>query len=121
MDEFETLATALNNLNRPICGGDLKTLLRKKDFRMARIYAIESEGLVLYVGKTTLTLKQRRSMHSAPNNKAGTKDIPIDSDWDMRLLEECSANETKKRERYWYDLLKPLYNNYKPGGEFGRQ
>jgi hypothetical protein len=114
--DYGHLAAAINNLPHPICGEDLKTLLANKDYRTARIYAIESDGLVLYVGKTVLSLKQRKSMHSAPNNRAGTRHIPPDTEWDMRLLEECSAADTKKRERWWYENLKPLYNSYTPGG-----
>ena len=33
----------------------------------------------------------------------------------MTLLEECGVEDKGKREQFYYDTLKPLYNIYRPG------
>lgn len=71
--------------------------------------------LVLYVGKTTQTLRKRESKHRSIGNRSHSKYIPDDIDWEMVLLEECEDNIAISREQYYYDTLKPFYNNNRPG------
>ena len=44
-----------------------------------------------------------------------TKHIPDYIDWTIKLLEEVSEDQETIKEQYYYDLLKPLYNAYRPG------
>ena len=81
---------------------------------MARVYALMAGQLVLYVGSTIQTLKRRESDHTKTDNPCASKHIPKDCEWVMKLLEECSADERLAREQYYYDLLKPLYNERNP-------
>jgi len=83
---------------------------------MARVYALMSEQLVLYVGSTIMTLKKREWSHRCKSNKAGSRDIPVDCIWEMKLLEECAVELRLERELYYYHLLKPLYNHNSPFG-----
>ena len=74
------------------------------------IYALMSGQLVLYVGRT-VNPKQREYRHrSKGNHTSGSRHIPLYTDWNMKLLEECSTELSKLREQYWMDELKPLYN-----------
>jgi len=82
---------------------------------MVKIYAIVSGQLVLYVGKTVQSLKQRECEHRHKNNSASTKYIPGYIDWTIKLLEEVPNNQGVLKEQYYYDTLKPLYNTYRPG------
>ena len=81
------------------------------------IYAICSGQLILYVGQTRRPLKERERLHRSKFNNSSSRHIPYD-DWNMQLLEVC-PNSTREyatsRERYYYDLLKPFYNEQMPG------
>jgi hypothetical protein len=81
---------------------------------MARIYALVSGEEVLYVGRTTRTLVEREWNHRAVGNSAGSKNIPIGINWEIKLLEECEENATA-RERHYIEILKPPYNKLIPG------
>lgn len=81
---------------------------------MAFIYALVCGDLILYVGQTKHP-KQRSNDHKKKNSGVGSGDIPVHIDWEMRILEECQHSDRLYRERYWYDLLKPLYNKRVPG------
>ena len=74
-----------------------------------------SGQLVLYVGQTRNTLKERESQHRSKSNNACSKYIPDDTDWEIKLLEECEDELATMREQYYYDTLKPFYNNNRPG------
>ena len=36
-------------------------------------------------------------------------------EWEIKLLEECEDDIATMREQYYYDTLKPFYNNNRPG------
>ena len=82
---------------------------------MVRIYALMEGDLVLYVGKTTMSLKQRAASHRCPNNTASSRHIPKDSEWEIVLVDEVPDEEETEWERYYYETLDPLYNAYMPG------
>jgi hypothetical protein len=82
---------------------------------MTRIYALVWGQLVLYVGQTRQTLKQRERRHRNKGNKACSKYIPKDIEWEIKLLEECEDDIATRREQYYYDTLKPFYNRCRPG------
>jgi hypothetical protein len=82
---------------------------------MTRIYALVSGQLVLYVGQTRQTLKRREYEHRRTRNTACSKHIPKDMEWEMKILEECEDDIATMREQYYYDTLKPFYNNNRPG------
>jgi hypothetical protein len=67
------------------------------------------------VGATTTPLKERIHHHKGKANRSGSKYIPADYEWEMRLLEECTLEDKVARERYWYSTLHPLYNIQTPG------
>ena len=83
--------------------------------RMARVYGLYTEQMCWYVGSTITSLKRRGSEHRTPKNSAGSHHIPKDFQWEIRLIEECSIENRTARERYWYEELKPFYNNQVPG------
>ena len=82
---------------------------------MVRIYALMEGDLILYVGKTTMSLKAREACHRCPNNTASSRHIPKDSEWEIVLVDEVPDEEETEWERYYYDTLDPLYNAYMPG------
>ena len=82
---------------------------------MASVYALMAEELVLYVGSTIQTFKQREWEHRSKSNNCSSRHIPKDCEWVMKLLESCSVEERIIREQYYYDTLKPLYNEIRPG------
>jgi hypothetical protein len=82
---------------------------------MTRIYALMWGQLVLYVGQTRNTLKQRQTEHRSKGNRCYSKYIPDDIDWEIKLLEECEDDIAIMREQYYYDTLKPFYNKKRPG------
>ena len=77
-----------------------------------------AEELVLYVGSTVRELRERQYEHrcgdTGKNHAAGSKDIPDDCEWEIKLLEECSEESRRSREQYYYDTLKPFYNLNSP-------
>jgi hypothetical protein len=82
---------------------------------MAKIYELVSGQLCLYVGKTVQTLQRRVNDHRCKSNTTFSKHIPDYTDWDIKLIEECDDALATKREQYWYDTKKPLYNYKRPG------
>jgi hypothetical protein len=79
------------------------------------VYKLEYEGLILYVGKTK-DMRNRYYQHCCrENNSCGSRDIPLDMQWKMVLLEECEDVSGASREQFYYDALKPLYNIKRPG------
>jgi len=82
---------------------------------MVKIYALVSGQLILYVGKTIVSLKEREINHRVPSNKACSKYIPDYVDWTIKLLEEVSDIDSISKEQYYFDTLKPLYNRCRPG------
>lgn len=82
---------------------------------MVKIYALVSGQLILYVGKTTLTLKRREQNHRSNWNDTSSKYIPSYIDWTIKLLEEVTNDQDVIKEQYYFDTLKPLYNRCRPG------
>jgi len=80
-----------------------------------KIYALMSRQLVLYVGKTKQTLKDRERSHRSVSNHTTSKYIPDWIDWEIKLLEEVPDDQTTTKEQHYYDTLKPLYNRQRPG------
>lgn len=78
------------------------------------IYALVSGELILYVGQTK-SIERRMREHKNKKTGTGSTDIPAYIDWDLRILEKVLQDEKVVRERYWYDVLKPLYNKIRPG------
>ncbi len=70
--------------------------------------------LVLYVGKTNHPLGWRARQHREQNNRTYSKYIPDYMKWEIKLLEECSDEQGKVQERFWYETLTPLYNHKRP-------
>ena len=81
---------------------------------MAKVYGLYCEALCLYVGSTIDTLNNRAINHRSKSNTTGSRYIPKDCEWRIVLLEECDADTMRERERYYYDILKPFYNNQSP-------
>jgi hypothetical protein len=81
---------------------------------MVFIYALVCEELVLYVGRT-IHAKRREQTHRRRLTACGSSDIPIDMDWEMIILDDVFIDEGVAREQYYYDILKPWYNRYRPG------
>ena len=87
---------------------------------MTHIYALVSGQLVLYVGKTKLSLKRRESCHRCKkSNRCSSKYIPEYIDWTMKLLETVADDKAIEKEQHYYDTLKPLYNYQRPGQTTG--
>ena len=82
---------------------------------MVKIYALVSGQLILYVGKTTMTLRRREVNHRSASNDASSKHIPDYIDWTIKLLEEIPNDQSIIKEQYYFDTLKPLYNRCRPG------
>ena len=80
-----------------------------------RIYALMWGELILYVGKTVTSLKQRAASHRTPSNMTCSKYIPDYMDWEIVLVDQVPNEEGTKWEQYYYDELMPLYNLYRPG------
>jgi len=82
---------------------------------MYHIYALKCEELVLYVGQT-VDMRKRISKHKSKGNECGSADIPKDMDWYMEVLDNVNTkHEATQKEQFYYDKLKPLYNNFRPG------
>jgi hypothetical protein len=81
---------------------------------MVLIYALVSGEEVLYVGQTIQTLQERASGHKKVSNTCGSKNIPPDIQWEIKLLEECAENAAA-RERHYIETLTPPYNERIPG------
>jgi predicted GIY-YIG superfamily endonuclease len=81
---------------------------------MTHIYALVSGQLVLYVGKTN-DVNRREGEHRSKNEKTHSKYIPDYIDWTLRVLQTVPKDKEIVKEQYYYDTLKPLYNNRRPG------
>jgi len=82
---------------------------------MSFIYCLHSQGFVWYIGRTKNPEKRLREHRSKASNKGcGANLIPPIYDWEMKVLEECSPENQKQRERYWFDSLNPLLNKQVP-------
>lgn len=72
-----------------------------------------------YVG-ASLNVSARFSNHMNRDSRRYDSEFYRDirngkfKDFKFEVLEECSADELIKREQYYYDLLKPEYNRYRP-------
>jgi hypothetical protein len=77
------------------------------------IYALMANQLVLYIGKTANLAKRRRE-HRCKTNRTGSAKIPSYIEWDIIELESCADADGPSRERYYYETLKPLYNERCP-------
>ncbi len=95
---------------------------RGKDYANAKIYKLVNDiNDDFYVGSTTTSLKNRKCWHKKkgrqmPRVKA-TYDVIGWKELKIILIEEypCGNNEQlRKRERYYFDLLKPQLNIYRP-------
>ena len=81
-----------------------------------RIYALVSDEEVLYVGKTTRSLNKRAIEHKCDKtNTTGSKFIPKDIVWDIKLLEEVLDKQGTEYERFYVEYLEPKYNKQIPG------
>ena len=80
-----------------------------------RIYALMWGDLILYVGQTNASLKQREASHRTPSNTTCSKYIPDYMDWEIILVDQIPDDEATKWEQYYYDELMPLYNRARPG------
>ena len=82
---------------------------------MVSIYALETDGLIWYIGSTTV-VNNRKIAHKNRVDKGVSADlIPIEYEFEFKILEECDSENRLVRERYWYELLKPLNNKEVPG------
>jgi len=77
------------------------------------IYALTSGALILYIGRTGNLAKRHRE-HRCKTNRTGSAKIPDYIEWDIIELETCADNIAPGRERYYYETLKPLYNERCP-------
>jgi len=82
---------------------------------MVHIYGLFADQLCLYVGSTIRSLKKRESEHKIRTNQCGSRNIPKEYEWGIRLLEECSIEDRVLRERHWMTELTPFYNDHLPG------
>ena len=80
-----------------------------------KIYALVWGNLILYVGQTNASLKDRETCHRAPTSTAYSKYIPDYMDWEIVLVDNVPNDEATYWERYYYDELMPLYNINVPG------
>lgn len=80
---------------------------------MIYIYALVSDELVLYVGKTK-RLKEREQAHRNGYSRC-SQYIQEHPDWIMKVLEETTEALGTEREQHFYDTLDPLYNKNRPG------
>jgi hypothetical protein len=82
---------------------------------MVKIYALVEGNLILYVGKTTTSLKRREKYHRAKSNTSHSRYIPEHCEWEIVEIGEYPDDEEVLWEQFWYDTLDPLYNKCRPG------
>lgn len=81
---------------------------------MASIYCLETEGFIWYVG-STLNERDRERRHRSRSAKGyGASLIPLDYEWEFKVIERCGNDEKKVRERHWIETLRPILNKYIP-------
>lgn len=82
---------------------------------MASIYCLTTGGVIWYVGSTkNISDRERRHRNRSSKNYGGAL-IPLEYDWSFKVIESCSIDDMKSRERYWIETLKPFYNRCIPG------
>jgi hypothetical protein len=95
---------------------------RPVEYANAKIYKMfRGSGTDIYVGSTTATLESRLHSHKNaallhPERKV-YKEIGDMGNVQIALIEDfpCrTKRELLRRERYWYDQLKPTLNSCKP-------
>jgi len=82
---------------------------------MAKIYSLETQGLVWYVGSTARALHTRAIEHRSLKRGYGGSCISPEYEWEIKLLEACSIEERVSKEKEWIDRLTPLLNVATPG------
>lgn len=84
--------------------------------KFAQVYGLEHEGKIVYVGVTTMDIRQRISKHyqCAHYGRRGSKKL---SPWLLtnpkfliKILEYCPAEEKSQREKYWIDFYDTIAN-----------
>ena len=80
---------------------------------MIYIYALVSDDLVLYVGKTKD--KKKREYEHRYGSSQCSQYVQEHADWTFKVLEETTEALGTSREQYFYDTLDPLYNTQRPG------
>lgn len=89
---------------------------------MTSIYAlVESDGTVLYVGKTVSPKKrekdhrgsQRRYYEEGIGGRCGSCYIPLECEYSMNILEVVEDTVASQREAYFIRKLRPIYNKIK--------
>lgn len=82
---------------------------------MQFIYGLFSDQLCLYIGRTN-NIRRREGDHKRRRgNHCGSCKIPKYIEWKLVVLETCDIKNRVLRERYYYDMYMPLYNQRRPG------
>lgn len=77
----------------------------------AFIYSLETLGLVWYIGHSKDPLKRyKEHLGKKTIGEVGSKLIPTEYQYEIKILEKCDYAERFFAERKWYDKLNPLYN-----------
>ena len=75
---------------------------------MAIIYSLidNTTGEDVYVGSTTIPLKERMRVHMSPSSGLCSSILIIaNMDFQVEILERCKKNVLKDREQYWMDKM----------------
>ena len=103
---------------------------QKVDYSKSVIYKLCCKDPLIediYIGSTT-NMKVRKGQHKTDCNNKNIKAYNQNNyqfirenggfdNWDMIMIEEYSCNsktELQKKERYWFDELKPSLNSIRP-------
>ena len=71
-----------------------------------KIYLITDCHNKNYVGVTKLTLKRRLQLHKRDEKKKNCSSYKLNlDDCKIELLEECTEEDSKERERYWINNI----------------
>ena len=71
-----------------------------------KIYLITDCHNKKYVGITKLTLKRRLQLHKRDEKKKNCSSYKLNlNDCKIELLEECTEEDSKERERYWINNI----------------
>jgi hypothetical protein len=83
---------------------------------MNYIYCLETDGFIWYVGVTEYPNKRRLYHLGRYNTTSGAGLIPQEYEINFKILESNVPHHLRgQRERFWYDLLKPILNHTLPG------